>query len=261
MRSSYWHPPLDESHSLLAAAARAGWTAVAFDRPGYGATSGLATERVRARDQADLVRDQALPLAGESPIVLVGHSLGSIVAGYCALDGWDGRVAGLAIGGAPLAYSPAQVAALALNDVSGDFVRMPRALVEANVPRWFGPPGTYDPVLLDHVKTLMGRTPSGEFEDARRAPDVLPSLLADVTVPIQVAVGEFEDATAQHEVIIDVATSALRDHADVDVLVVEGAGHNLSLSSSAPWYHQKILAFGAHALAAHAEQAPRWGMS
>jgi pimeloyl-ACP methyl ester carboxylesterase len=248
MRAAYWDWRPGGAGSMLRAAVGRGWMAYALDRPGYGDSVHLADHRPSARSQEALVRSAVEHVAPSGPVVIGAHSLGSIVGVHCAVDGWDGRIAGLTIGGVPLAYTPDQRESFGANDRSGPFIRMPRQVRELSYPRWFGPDGSYDPAITEHFSTLMARTPSGEFEDAWEAPDVLPSLLAEVAVPVQLAVGEHEASTAPKEQILGVARQALAARDDAELLVVPGAGHNLSLSFAAEEYHRSMLDFAERVL-------------
>jgi pimeloyl-ACP methyl ester carboxylesterase len=244
-RARYWDAPHDESASLARAATDRGWRLLALDRPGYGASAGLAESRIRAADQAPLLREAVQPwLEPAEVVVLVGHSLGSIVAAYCGVDDWEGRLRGVSIGGVPLVYLPRQLAAFDRVDVSASTIRHAGGGASLPVEDWFGPDGTWDRAVLDHFSTIMARNPSGEFADARQAPSVLPALLRSLPVPLQLCVGENEKSTAPAARIVQRAKTILAQRvAPGEVRVVPGGAHNLSLGHAAPEYHQLVLDF------------------
>jgi pimeloyl-ACP methyl ester carboxylesterase len=244
-RARYWDAPHDHRSSLARFASAHGWQVIAVDRPGYGASAGMAELRLGAAAQAPLIREAVQPLlASGEAVVLVGHSLGSIVATHCGLDGWEGSICGVALGGVPLAYLPEQRATFDLIDESGPTIRHPGGGASLPVETWFGPDGTWDRTVLDHFSTIMARNPSGEFADARTAPEQLPPLLHDLPLPLQVCVGEHEQSTAPASVIVDRVREVLDGRsAPGEVRVVAGGAHNLSLGGAAPAYHQLVLDF------------------
>ena len=72
--------PLDQDASLLNLGSRRGYRVIAIDRPGYGASHGLVGPAVRVERQTDVVVDLVSQLGSDGPVLLVGHSLGSILA-------------------------------------------------------------------------------------------------------------------------------------------------------------------------------------
>lgn len=243
-RAAYFDSPVDEGASLIRLAAAVGWRALTLDRPGYGASENFARMRPRAADQVELIASAAAQLrpAGAS-VLLVGHSLGGIVAVHAAaVDAIDGLVS-LALGGVPLRYTAAQTTRLAAVDASGTYIS--RAPGPAPDPGdWFGPPGSWDPRLLDHRQDLVTRTPAAEFLDARDCPVLLPPVLAEVRVPVQVAAAEHELTSAPAADALAATCESLTRARYVEPLVLPGSGHNLSLGPAARSYHLRVLALG-----------------
>jgi pimeloyl-ACP methyl ester carboxylesterase len=258
-RARYWHSPVDPGSGLLLLGALLGWRVLALDRPGYGASTGMPG--LRAAEQVDPVERALHAVVGDpGPVVLVGHSLGGIVAAHAAAAGRPAGLVGLALGGAPIAYTAEQTARMADADVTGPVMRRSRRHPRPDPATWSGPPDTWDPRLTDHHRSLTAATPRAEFLDARDAPSGLPPLLAQVTVPVQFAVAEYEETTAASEVLLAAAAAALTGTAEADLLLVRGSGHNLSLGSQARAYHLRVLSFAdaAATAAARAAGAMAW---
>lgn len=246
-RAAYWDSPVDPPASLLRAAAAHGWRVLALDRPGYGASADLVrgTRRLRLAEQVPLVEraiaGMRVPLA---PVALIGHSLGAVLAVILAAQNRPRGLAGVAVGGIPLAYTPEQVKGLRGLRLDQAFVRRPENGDSLRSPLdWYGPSETWDPRLLAHRDDLVTRTPTGEFLDARDAPLTLPSLLEQVRVPVHVTAAEYERTTATPETILKRARGGLVRSPKVHTLLLGGSGHNLSLGRRAARYHAEVLRF------------------
>ena len=241
-RAAYFDSPVDEDASLIRLAALLGWRAVTLDRPGYGAAADLAT--CRAADQVALIAKATAQLRPPgAPVLLVGHSLGGIVAVHAAAtEAIDGLVA-VALGGVPLRYTDEQATRLAAIDASGTHISRPPGPAP-DPSDWFGPSGSWDPALLAQRSDLVTRTPAAEFLDARECPVLLPPLLAEVHVPVQVAGAEHELTSAPAEEVLAATCAALTAAPHREALVLPGSGHNLSLGFAARSYHLRVLAFG-----------------
>ncbi|MGW0043613.1 alpha/beta hydrolase [Rhodococcus sp. NPDC003348] len=252
--AAYFHSPVSAESSLLSLAAGTGWRAVSVDRPGYGASTGLQDHRMDLGTQARLLRGAVAELAADTPVLLVGHSLGAITALQLAhqieQSPGDIRLIGIAIGGAPLSYTAEQRSMHTAVDASGPTIRRP-----PDAPRdpgeWLGPTGTYPTELHDRLHEVISRVPSGEMADAANAPELLTTLLTSVVTPIQFAVAELESTMAPAEEVTARAEQLLRGR-NAGLFVVPGSGHNLSLGHQARSYHLRVLSFAEQQLAASA---------
>ncbi|MET7770864.1 alpha/beta hydrolase [Nocardia sp. NPDC005366] len=248
-RAAYWDSPVSSADSLVRLASELGWRVLAPDRPGYGASYGIGLD---TGAQAELVEQvvatwleseaAAIP---ETPVVVVGHSLGAIVALRVAARARIGGLAGVAVGGVPLLYTKQQTLGLRSAITDGVHLRHERPLEARKVSPgdWYGPAGSFDERILEFRGDLVSSTPSAEFVDARDAPDLLPRLMRDISVPVQWAVAEHELTTAPSGELLTAAQSHLRRAASVDYVTVRGSGHNLSLGGRARSYHLRVLAF------------------
>lgn len=254
-RATYFHSPVARESSLVELAATVGWRSVALDRPGYGDSEWLHERRMDMAAQARLLRGAVEQLGEGLPVVLVGHSLGAIVALQLAKlverKPEDIRLLGIAVGGAPLAYTPEQQAMHAAIDASGLTIRRPPG-DRPDPEEWLGPTGTYPEQLRQQRHEVLAKVPSGEMADAASAPELLSALLTDVQIPIQFAVAEYESTMAPAEEVFARARDILPQFPDSELLMVHNSGHNLSLGHRARSYHLSVLSFAEHVLATSA---------
>lgn len=252
-RAAYFDSPVARESSLVEVAAAAGWRSVALDRPGYGESAWLHERRLDTAAQAWLLRGAVGQLGEGLPVVLVGHSVGAIVALQLTrlLEREPGsiRLLGTAVGGAPLVYTREQQAMHAAVDASGPTIRRPPG-TRPDPEEWLGPTGTYPEQLRERRHEVLAKVPSGEMADAAGAPELLSALLADVQLPIQFAVAEYESTMASAEQLLARALEVLPQVPGSELLTVHGSGHNLSLSHRARSYHLRVLSFAEQALAA-----------
>ena len=242
--SRYWDSPLVPEDSLLQVGASLGWRVIAFDRPGHGASSSYS-DGFGTREQARLLTGATAELNPEGlPVMLVGHSLGTIVVAQMAATAPPEDLLAVAVGGMPIRFSLAQTERMAGVDTSRPSARTHRRLTAEVM---YGPTHTWDPRIRDFRAELVGKTPRKEYDDARSAPRILPGLLRQVRVPTQVAVAEFEQATAPADEALVAAVEALSAAPYIEEVIVP-SGHNLSLGHFARYYHSRVIAFAERAL-------------
>ena len=250
-RARYWHHPADLSASLLEIGARLGWQVIALDRPGYGASMALRSRRLRVADQVPAVvevANSAVRDVGTTvPVVLVGHSMGALLAIEAAAAG-SPALAGISVSGVPLAFTREQQQQIMSADASGQTTRHSRRFA-ASIGDWFGPGDRWEAVLA-YRSELFTTTPSGEMPDVLEAPDRMPLLLSSIRSAVQFAASGHERTTAPGPVVLEIARQNLTASCSIDAFLVAGAGHNLSLGRDARAYHLRVLAFAESVLAA-----------
>lgn len=197
-----------------------GWRACAWDMPGYGASPGLASPGFDA--WADAL-DAGLEALGATDCVLVGHSIGGMVAqGYVARQ--PGRVRALVLS----ATSPA------FGNPDGDFQRAFIAerlgplergatmadLAEAFVPGLVGSAAA--PESIAAARATMARVPTATYRAAMEALVRFDArdTLAGIACPCLLIAGA-EDAAAPPRVMERMA-GRMRD---ARLVVLPGAGH------------------------------------
>lgn len=251
-RAAYFHSPGARESSLVELAASLGWRAVSLDRPGYGDSTALQKHRLDTAAQARILLDAVEQLRDGLPLVLVGHSMGSIVALQLARlierEARDIHLLGTALSGAPLLYTPEQQTFHASIDASGPTVRRPPG-TRAEPAEWLGPEGTYPEQLRERLHEVLSKVPSGEMADAAGAPELTSALLTQTRFPVQFAVAEYEATMAPAPEVYARAIEVLPRDAESELLIVRGVGHNMSLSHRARSYHLRVMSFAEQALA------------
>ncbi|MGB8402986.1 MAG: alpha/beta hydrolase family protein [Mycobacterium sp.] len=238
--SVYFDCPGHPELSLVRQAADAGYTAIALDRPGYGAsamyqdTMGDPAERVR------LAWGAVRKIAPDGPVFVLAHSLGCELAlrmsqGMAPSD----RVSGLSLAGTGLTYNRAAQEILS----QATLTHRPAGLREL----LWEPTEFYPPEVLTGALSAPGVEYEGKVT-ANWAGRDFPDLAAGITVPLQFS-------AAQHEAVWDSSPAALAAIAalftaspQVHITEIADSGHNLSVGLAAGHYHRSVLDFAAECM-------------
>ncbi|TDV49864.1 alpha/beta fold hydrolase [Actinophytocola oryzae] len=236
--SAYFDYPDLPRASLLRTGAALGFTVVALDRPGYGASASHA-DAVRApARRVDLayaaVAELAPPGVG---VFLMAHSIGCELALRMAADHRGKALLGLEIAGTGRHHHP--VAREIIDAWRADPPRPPGGL---RTLLW--QPDVLYPSAAVGGARMTSRSPGYEADVvAGWAATDFAALAARVRVPVRYTLGD-------HELVWRSGADALADIAGlftaaprVTVDEQADAGHNLSLGRTAMAYHLKVLSF------------------
>jgi pimeloyl-ACP methyl ester carboxylesterase len=243
--AAYFDCPGHPELSLLRAGAAQGYTMVALDRPGYGASAPYPDAMQRPEQRVALAFGALDKILGANPrgagLFIVGHSAGCELAVRMAADARP-NVIGLELAGTGTEYHPATAEILK----TATATERPKGLRDV----------LWQPEHLYPDDVLSGMTNSTtgalyELEMSRSWPQRdFPALATHIGVPVQFSVAEHErvwrtdpDALAE---IAAMFTSAPR-------FVVNrqpDAAHNMSLSLRAADYHAHVLSFVGECVAA-----------
>ncbi|MFJ3778953.1 alpha/beta hydrolase [Streptomyces sp. NPDC090075] len=240
--STYYDCPGRPDLSLLRTAAALGYTAIALDRPGYGASARHAEEVADTTRQIDLGFAAVDALLSTRPrgagVFLLGHSAGCELATRMAADERGREFIGLEIAGTGLHHQ--WTVTNVLDSMERDTAtgrRLPRGL---RAMLW-GPRRLYAPDVYSDP-SISARAPGYEIH-VRHWVNGLPELAARVRVPVHLTLGDHEtvwrsgpDALAEVAALFT-ASPRVRTHEQTE------AGHNLSLGLTARAYHLHILSF------------------
>jgi pimeloyl-ACP methyl ester carboxylesterase len=227
--------------SLLRAGAAFGYTVIALDRPGYGASAPYPDAMQRPEQRVALAYGAIDKILGSSPrgagLFLLAHSAGCELAVRMATDERAEHLGllGLELAGTGLQY----------DDAANEILKTATATTRPVGLREL----LWQPAHLYPAEVLSGITNSstGALYEAEMTKDWprqdFPALAGEVRVPVQFSVAEFERVwKSDPEALAEIAamfTGSPRFVINEQV----GSGHNLSLSVSAAAYHLKVLSF------------------
>jgi pimeloyl-ACP methyl ester carboxylesterase len=239
--AAYFDCPGHPRLSMLRTGAALGFTVVALDRPGYGASAPYPDAMQHPEQRVALAYGAVDKILGSKPrgagLVLLGHSAGCELALRMTVDDKadDAGVLGLELAGTGLQYADDAKEILK----TATATQRPIGLREL----------LWQPAHLYPAEVLSGITNSstGALYEATTVKDWarqdFPALAAQVRVPVQFSVAEHERVwRSDHAALADIAamfTASPRFAVNKQV----GAGHNLSLSVNAEAYHFKVLSF------------------
>lgn len=240
--ASYFDCPNRPWLSLLRTAAALGFTVLALDRPGYGAShphAGAMTTPARRVDLAYAAVDKHL---GSRPrgagVFLVAHSIGCELAIRMAGDERGTDLLGLEIAGTGRQH---HAAALDSMDAWQQDPKWPRRPVGLRKLLW-KPARLYPDDVLGGA-SIGAPSPAYEGAVVETWTDDLAELAARVRVPVRYTLGD-------HELVWQSGPAGLADIAAlftaaprVAVNEQADAGHNLSIGRSAMAYHLTVLSF------------------
>ncbi|MFF7856998.1 alpha/beta hydrolase [Streptomyces sp. NPDC007904] len=246
MNAGYFDGQAHPDVSLLTLGARLGYTVLALDRPGYGASADRFPRGQHLTAQAATVRTAtAAFVARHAPgahTLLLGHSFGVKVAFAVAAD-WGARgLLGMDVSGCGrrLAVNPGLV--------GGEAGPGSRRL------NW-GPLGLYPLRTFQASQTVVAPVPAHEVNTVAHWARLSAVILPRVRVPVRLTFAEHEAWwRLDGEEIADL-TARLSAAPRVVVDRLPHAGHNISLGWTARAYHLKALAFAEECLA-HARHTP-----
>ncbi|MFW0793861.1 alpha/beta fold hydrolase [Gordonia sp. CPCC 205515] len=238
-RATYFDCPGHPANSLLRLAQSLGYTAIAIDRPGYGASRPHA-EHMDAARRVELAYGAVDALvAGRATgagLFLWAHSVGCELTIRMAADGARGpHLLGLELSGTGLERQAAAHAILGNHERNAPAAGVRQLLWE--------PAGLYPADVIGGA-SIASKTPPFEGSAVRAWPrETFPSHAPAVSVPVHFTAAEHErvwrhDSTALAD-IAELFSSSPRVVVDEFV----GGGHNLSLGHLARSYHLRVLSF------------------
>ncbi|MFJ3671267.1 alpha/beta hydrolase [Streptomyces sp. NPDC090106] len=243
MTAGYFDGRAHPGQSLLALGARLGYTVLALDRPGYGASTPHLPTGQTLTEQAATVRTALAAYTAThtlgAGLFLLGHSYGGKLALTCAADGLPAHLLGV--------------------DVSGIGHRLavpPHTLPSASADRrgqWkhnWGALRLYPPDTFRHCPGIVAPMPERERAEVPSWPARFTATAARVRVPVRFTFAEHEKWWRHDDQTLAELPGLLPHAPRVLVERQPQAGHNISLGWTAHAYHLRALAFLEESLAA-----------
>jgi pimeloyl-ACP methyl ester carboxylesterase len=239
--AAYFDCPGHPRLSLLRAGAALGYTVVALDRPGYGASAPYPEAMQRPDQRVALAYGAVDKILGLNPrgagLFLLAHSAGCELAVRMAVDerAEHAGLLGLELAGTGLQYA----------DDANEILKTATATTRPVGLREL----LWQPAHLYPAEVLSGITNSstGALYEAEMTKDWprqdFPALAGELRVPVQFSIAELERVwKTDQEALAEIA--AMFTGSPRFAINEQGrAGHNLSLSVSAAAYHLKVLSF------------------
>jgi pimeloyl-ACP methyl ester carboxylesterase len=243
--SAYWDCPGHPELSLLRRAAARGYTVVALDRPGYGASRPHAEELAPAHRRVDLMYAALGEFLGDrsrgAGIFLWGHSVGSELTVRMATDDRAHDVIGIELAGTGREH---HAAAAGILGPPAERSAPGRYAAARGVGELLWTPTDLYPSDIAGGALIASPTPRYEGTVTAGWPRTdFPALAAQVRVPVHFTAGEHEKvwrndprALADVAAMFGAAPRVVTDR-------IAGGGHNLSIGYAAPRYHDSIIGF------------------
>lgn len=236
--AAYFDCPGHPELSLLRGAAAAGFSAVALDRPGYGASAPYSDQMWEPERRVELAYAAADAMLGKrdrgAGLFIMAHSNGCELALRMAVAERGGDLLGLELAGTGLRQYPA--AAAILKQATPTYR-------PAGIRELIWAPEELYPADVVNAVGSAGAPPQEAQVSANWAGRDFPALAGQVTVPVRFTAAEHErvwDSTP--EALADIA-AAFAKAPSVDIHHQKGSGHNLSLGIAAAQYHSSVLSF------------------
>lgn len=249
--AAYFDCPGNPRLSLLRLAAAQGYTAIALDRPGYGASALYADEMADPDQRVSLAYGAVDRIMADSArgagVFLVAHSAGCELALRMAVAERASDVIGLELAGTGLRYSPDAHAVIKEATVAS----RPAGLRDL----LWQPTDLYPPEVLTGALSAPGVAYESGVT-ANWAKRDFTDLAARVSVPVELSIADHESVWESTPEAIGAITALFTAAPRIAVNEMADSGHNLSVGLTADEYHQRVLSFISDCVAATEDSAP-----
>ncbi len=230
--SAYFDCPGHPELSLLRIATARGYTVIALDRPGYGASAAYPDAMARPEQRVALAFGAIQRIAGATNLFVLGHSMGCELALHLAVQ--RPEVVGVSLAGTGRRYHPA--AQELLKDASPQ--QRPRGLREL----LWEPARLYPPDVIGAGLSAGGTAYEGDVIRTW-ARQEFPALAGQTKIPVQFLAGEYENVWESDPEALAAIGAMFTASPRVQTGELADSGHNLSVGLTAEIYHRKVLSF------------------
>lgn len=229
---------------LLDTAASLGYAVLALDRPGYGASQQAAADLLTFDGQIALLR-QALTAAWEqyggdaAGIVLLGHSFGGLIVLGLAASQPDVPLLGVSTHGTGLRWLPGALEGYQSLLADASSVELP---FNEN-SRGRGPANSWAHEAVECLKQGKAPLPMAELREVLHFPQHLRRISAEVRVPVQMTLGEYDNTWESSPSALDELSQLFPQAPFVDARRQRFVAHQLSAHLAARAFYLRELAF------------------
>jgi pimeloyl-ACP methyl ester carboxylesterase len=228
------HPDL----SLLRSGSANGYTTIALDRPGYGASAFYHENMTEPDGRVGFALGAVNKILGESSrgagLFLLAHSAGCELGLRMAVDERATDVLGVELSGTGLSYGEEAKAVIS----EATATSRPAGLRDL----LWQPTDLYPPEVLTGGLSAPG-TPYEVDVTANWPRRDFPQIAARVTVPVQFSVADHERVWESSPEAAHAVAALFTSSPRVVVNEMPDSGHNLSVGWSAGEYHRRVLSF------------------
>src|SRR5690606_5666123 len=238
--AAYFDCPGHPELSLLRTAARLGFTVLALDRPGYGASAPFAEQIAQAERRIELVYAAIEEHLGDRPrgagVFLLAHSAGCELALRVAADERRAGLLGLELAGTGGLHQ--QVAQEILWEDKG-----PSPAAYGIGKLLWHPARLYSESVIGGA-SIAAPGPRTEAVAVRDwAGQEFPTLAGQVRVPVRFTVGDHERVWRNDPEELAAVGALFAASPRVVLNFQPNTGHNISVGHTATAYHLKLLSF------------------
>jgi len=252
--SKYFDTP---QSSLLDFCASLGYSILALDRPGYGAATSIPFDQLSFDGQVPVLRqaleeiwhDYGQQSAG---MFLIGHSIGGMISLLLAAENPHERLLGMNMTGSGALYNEQTKAAFASLVSDTPTVMMDIAI---KVMAMYGPAWSYPEELAQYDPERDVPTAVIELAEAQTWGARLPQVAANVRVPVQFIVPEYDHIWRADAEALSHVAEMFSAAPFVDVGVQRMAGHSAELHTLARAFYMKILSFVEECIVYHSNRS------
>lgn len=230
---------------LLEFCASLGYSILALDRPGYGAATSVPLDQLSFDGQVPILRQAIEEIWNDygqqsAGMFLIGHSIGGMISLLLAAENPHEHLLGLNMTGSGAIYHTQTKSAFAtlVSDASAVVMEQP-----VKVAVMYGPSWSYPEELAKQDPERDVPCPMTEFADAQTWDARLPRVAADVRIPVQFIVPEYDNIWRGDSEALSHVAEIFTAAPFVDVGMQRMMGHSAELHTLARAFYMKILAF------------------